>query len=89
MSATISELPNHAVLDVGPGDQLAGTAVEGWVGAYTTSRDPQLRERIILAYLGLADRLTSRYRTSRGPTQRVTVIPQIHPARQEATRRTG
>ena len=68
MSATISQLPNHAVLDVRPGDQLAGTAVEGWVGAYAASRDPQLRERIILAYLGLADRLATRYRTSRGTT---------------------
>lgn len=29
-------------------------------------RDPALRERIILAYLGLADRLAMRYRHSRG-----------------------
>jgi RNA polymerase sigma factor (sigma-70 family) len=33
-----------------------------------TNRDPNLRERIILAYLGLADRLADRYRHSRGTT---------------------
>ena len=37
-------------------------------GGYAVSRDPQLRERIVLAYLGLADRLAGRYRTSRGTT---------------------
>jgi RNA polymerase sigma-B factor len=34
--------------------------------AYATSRDPQLRQRIILAYLSLAERLASRFRHSRG-----------------------
>jgi RNA polymerase sigma-B factor len=39
-------------------------------GSTTTpiNRDPNLRERIILAYLGLADRLADRYRHSRGTT---------------------
>ena len=68
MSTTIPQLPNHAVLEVGPGDEEAATAVEAWLREYTTSRDPVLRQRIILAYLGLADRLASRYRHSRGTT---------------------
>ena len=68
MSTTIPQLPNHAVLEVRPDDQAAATAVEGWLQAYATSRDPQLRERIILAYLGLADRVAGRYRHSRGTT---------------------
>jgi len=67
VSATLSQLPND-VVDVQPGDQAAATAVEEWLQAYATSRDPQLRERIVVAYLGLADRLASRYRTSRGTT---------------------
>ena len=66
MSTTIPQLSNHAVLDVRPGDQDAATEVEGWLQAYATSRDPQLRQRIILAYLGLAERLASRFRHSRG-----------------------
>jgi RNA polymerase sigma-B factor len=65
VSATLSQLPND-VVDVQPGDQAAATAVEEWLQAYATSRDPQLRERIIVAYLGLADRLASRYKGSRG-----------------------
>jgi RNA polymerase sigma-B factor len=66
VSTTIPQLSNHAVLDVRPGDQDAATEVEGWLQAYATSRDPQLRQRIILAYLGLAERLASRFRHSRG-----------------------
>jgi RNA polymerase sigma-B factor len=68
VSVTLPQLANDAVLDVRPGDHKAGTRVEGWLQAYATSRDPKLRERIILAYLGLADRLASRYRHSRGTT---------------------
>ena len=68
MSTTISQLPDHAVVDVRPGDQAAATEVEGWLQDYAASRDPALRHRIILAYLGLADRLASRYRHSRGTT---------------------
>jgi RNA polymerase sigma-B factor len=55
-------------LDVRPGDQHAATQVERWLQDYATSRDPQLRERIILAYLGMADRLARRFRHSRGTT---------------------
>jgi RNA polymerase sigma-B factor len=68
VSVTISQLPDHGVVEVRPGDQAAATEVDGWLQEYATSRDPALRERIILAYLGLADRLASRYRTSRGTT---------------------
>jgi RNA polymerase sigma-B factor len=68
VATTVPQLPDHAVVDVRPGNQDAATAVEGWLQAYATSRDPKLRERIILAYLGLADRLASRYRRSRGVT---------------------
>jgi RNA polymerase sigma-B factor len=66
VSTTIRQLPDYAVVHVLPGDQAASTTVEGWLQEYATSRDPELRERIILAYLGLADRLASRYWTSRG-----------------------
>jgi RNA polymerase sigma factor (sigma-70 family) len=53
---------------VRPGDMAAASQVDGWLLDYASSRDPLLRERIILAYLGLADRLADRYRTSRGTT---------------------
>jgi RNA polymerase sigma-B factor len=66
VSTAISLLPDHALLEVRPGDQEAANQVEAWLQAYATSHDPQLRERIILAYLGLADRLASRFRRSRG-----------------------
>jgi RNA polymerase sigma-B factor len=68
VSTTIFELPSHAVLDVRPGDQAAAAQVDAWLQDYATSRDPHLRERIILAYLGLADRVASRYRHSSGTT---------------------
>jgi RNA polymerase sigma-B factor len=68
VTATIPQLPDHAVVDARPGDQAAATEVEEWLQAYASSRDPALRDRIILAYLGLADRLASRYRHSRGTT---------------------
>jgi RNA polymerase sigma-B factor len=68
VSATLPQLANDAVLDVRPGDQNAAIQVEQWLQDYATSRDPQLREQIILAYLGMADRLASRYRHSRGTT---------------------
>ena len=69
MSTTLFQLPDHAVIDVRPGDQTAATAVEGWLRAYASSRDPELRQQIILAYLGLADRLANRYRHSRGTSR--------------------
>jgi RNA polymerase sigma-B factor len=68
VSATLSPPPNHAVVDVRPGDLDTATEVDGWLQEYAVSRDPQLREKIVLAYLGLADRLAGRYRTSRGTT---------------------
>jgi RNA polymerase sigma-B factor len=66
VSTTLPEVSDDAVLEVLPGDQDAATEVNGWLLEYATSGDPRLRERIILAYLGLADRLASRFRTSRG-----------------------
>ena len=68
MSTTIPQRPIPGVVDVQPGDLEAATAVDGWLREYATSRDPALRQRIILAYLGLADRLAGRYRHSRGST---------------------
>jgi DNA-directed RNA polymerase specialized sigma subunit len=68
VTTTIDQLPNHAVVKVGPGNQEAAQAVEAWLQDYATSRDPRLRERIILSYLGLADRLAGRFRESRGTT---------------------
>ena len=68
MSATLPQLSNDAVPDVCPGDQAAATQVEGWLQNYAISRDPGLREQIVLAYLGLADRVAGRYRRSRGTT---------------------
>ena len=68
MSTTIPQLPDHVVLDVRPGDQAAAIQVEEWLQDYARSRDPGLREQIILAYLGLADRVAGRYRHSRGTT---------------------
>ena len=68
MTTTIPLHGDHAVVDVRPGDQDAANAVEEWLKDYATSRDPRLRERIILAYLGLADRLAGRFRESRGTT---------------------
>ena len=75
MSATLPQLANDAVLDVRPSDQNAAIQVERWLQEYATSRDPVLREQIILAYLGLADRLASRYRHSRGSTPRTCARP--------------
>ena len=48
-----------------PGRRQRG---RGWLSDYATNRDPNLRERIILANLGLADRLADRYRHCRGTT---------------------
>jgi RNA polymerase sigma-B factor len=66
VSTTLLLSSDHAVLEVMPGDQEAAQAVEEWLQEYATSGDPRLRERIILAYLGLADRLARRYHDSRG-----------------------
>jgi len=61
-------LPTDEVVDVRPGDQVAETAGAYWLLEYAVSRNPVLRERIVLAYLGLADRLARRYQHSRGTT---------------------
>jgi RNA polymerase sigma-B factor len=53
-------------MDVRPGDQQAVEQVEDWFRAYHATRDPATRERIILAHLGLADRLATRFRKSHG-----------------------
>jgi RNA polymerase sigma-B factor len=52
-------------LEVRPEDEAAVQRVEEWFRAYARDHDPALRERIILAYLGLADRLAERYRGNR------------------------
>ncbi|HEV2825181.1 MAG TPA: sigma-70 family RNA polymerase sigma factor, partial [Actinomycetota bacterium] len=52
-------------LEVRPEDEVAVQRVEQWFRDFAQSRDPALRERIILAYLGLADRLAERYRSNR------------------------
>ncbi|HEY7605419.1 MAG TPA: sigma-70 family RNA polymerase sigma factor, partial [Actinomycetes bacterium] len=56
------------VNDVLPGDEDAVLQVEGWFRRYAETRDPVVREQIIVSYLGLADRLADRYRSSRGVT---------------------
>ena len=66
MTATLPQVSYDAVPDVRPDDHEAATRVERWLHAYATTRDPQLREQIILAYLGLADRLAKRFRHSPG-----------------------
>jgi RNA polymerase sigma-B factor len=54
------------VSDVLPGDESAVNRVQGWFRQYVDTRDPTVREQIIVSYLGLADRLAERYRGSRG-----------------------
>jgi RNA polymerase sigma-B factor len=66
VSTTIPQFQPAQVADVRPGDHAAATIVDGWLRDYASTRDPKLRERVILAYLGLADRLAERYRHSRG-----------------------
>jgi hypothetical protein len=43
-------LPADEDVDVRPGDRVAETAGANWLLEYAVSRDPALRERIILAY---------------------------------------
>jgi RNA polymerase sigma-B factor len=54
-----------AVFDVRPDDELAVQRVEGWFHEYASTGDRDIRERIILAYVGLSDRLAERYRGNR------------------------
>ena len=67
MTATMAG-PSVRLPDIRPGDKAAAGVGDTWLLEYASSRDPVLRERIILAYLGLADRLARRYRHSRGTT---------------------
>jgi RNA polymerase sigma-B factor len=55
-------------VEVRPGDRRAAERVDAWFGDYRASGDPAVRDRIICAYLGLADRLAERFRGSRGTT---------------------
>ena len=74
-----------AVGDVLPGDEHAVNRVEAWFRQYADTHDPEVREQIIVAYLGLADRLAERYRGGRGTSQedlrqtaRVGLIAAVH-----------
>jgi RNA polymerase sigma-B factor len=58
--------PSDGLPDIRPGDKAVAGIATAWLLEYASNRDPALREQIILAYLGLADRLASRYRHSRG-----------------------
>jgi RNA polymerase sigma-B factor len=58
-----------AVGGVLPGDEHAVNRVEAWFRQYADTHDPKVREQIIVAYLGLADRLAERYRGSRETSQ--------------------
>jgi DNA-directed RNA polymerase specialized sigma subunit len=66
--STATWLPSDDRIEVRPGDPSRAAEVEGWLRDYATGRDPHLRARIVLAYLGLADRLAARYRASHGTT---------------------
>jgi RNA polymerase sigma factor (sigma-70 family) len=55
--STATWLPSDNGIEVRPGDPSRAAEVEGWLRDYATGRDPHLRERIVLAHLGLADRL--------------------------------
>jgi RNA polymerase sigma-B factor len=53
-------------LDVHPRDAAAVEQVEEWFRTYHDTHNAAIRERIILAHMGLADRLAGRFRGSRG-----------------------
>jgi len=57
--------PPSVPVEVRPDDDAAVAMVEGWFHTYAVTGDQALRERIIVAYLGLADRLADRYRANR------------------------
>lgn len=52
--------------DVRPGDQDAIEQVEEWFKTWHATGDAAVRERIILAHLGMAERLATRYRHTGG-----------------------
>jgi RNA polymerase sigma-B factor len=58
----------HEPLAVRPGDRAVTRMADARLREYAATRDPALREEIVLAYLGLADRLAMRFRHSRGTT---------------------
>jgi RNA polymerase sigma-B factor len=58
---TLLDWSNETV-EVRPDDDTAVEIVEQWFQTYARTHDPAVRERIIVAYLGLADRLADRYR---------------------------
>ena len=66
IEGTPMPLASSRALDVRPGDEQAVEQVEEWFLEYQRTHDRELRERIILAYLGLADRLAARFRGSHG-----------------------
>jgi RNA polymerase sigma-B factor len=68
-TATVWSAEDAQVAPVLPGDDAGVERVEQWLQAFAVSRDPALREQIVLAYLGLADRLADRYRSSRGTSR--------------------
>jgi RNA polymerase sigma-B factor len=56
-----------STLDVRPGGgEVTVEQVEEWFHAYNATGDLAIRERIISAHLGLADRLAARFRHTRG-----------------------
>jgi RNA polymerase sigma-B factor len=63
--AAPDDVLSQDVEEVRPDDEEAVQRVEVWFREFAERRDPALRERIILAYLGLADRLAERYRGNR------------------------
>jgi RNA polymerase sigma-B factor len=58
-------LPTPELVDVKPDDHAGRQLVDEWLRAYAAGRDPELRDRIVRAYLGMADRLAERFRRSR------------------------
>ena len=64
-------LPTDEVVDIRPGDKVVAGVGDAWLFHYASSRDPALRERIILAYLGLADRLAAAIGTAAEPSPRI------------------
>jgi RNA polymerase sigma-B factor len=66
-------LPEHedqkGGVEVRPGDRRAAEQVDSWFQDYRRTHDPEVRNRIICAYIGLADRLAERFRSSRGTSQ--------------------
>jgi RNA polymerase sigma-B factor len=66
--STVGSPPTDEPLDVRRGDRVGARIEDDRLREYAVSRDPALREEIVLAYLGLADRLARRFRHSRGTT---------------------